>query len=243
VNARAATIVPTGAGNLEWPRRVETDRRALMERLPSSLVDLHAAVTDRAASAGAAALILSGSTARAHRTDISDLDYHVIGGEPIDTSGLSRELDLHVLTPQELRSELMVGDDFVQWSLRFGLVVFDRGPVRDALALIAERRLWPDAERKRVHAVKSLHLAHRFVATGDQDAALTQVRTALSLAARAYLLHRRVFPLSRAELPSQLHEMGQVDAAVALSRCIHAVPSLGELDWAASTGAALVDGD
>jgi hypothetical protein len=124
VNARAATIVPTGAGNLEWPGRIETDRRALIERLPSRLVDLHAAVADRAAGAGAAALILSGSTARARRTDISDLDYHVIGGHPIDTSDLSRELDIHVLTPQELMSELMAGDDFVQWSLRFG----DSGP-------------------------------------------------------------------------------------------------------------------
>lgn len=230
----------TRAADLQWSARLDADRRALIANLPDRLVDLHEVVAERAAATGVAALILSGSTARGCRTEISDLDYHVIGGS-IDTSDLSRELDIHVLSPERLESELMAGDDFVQWSLRFGLVVFDHGPVRDALALIDGLRLWPDVQRKRANAARSLDLARRFVATGDQDAAVVQVRTALSLAARAHLLRRGVFPLSRAELPAQLQEDGRFDAAVALGRCIYEMPSLGELDKAASVGADLLD--
>jgi hypothetical protein len=206
------------------------------------LIGLHTAVTERALAAGAAALILSGSTARGHRTDISDLDYHLID-KPIDTSDLSRELDLHVLTSEELMSQVAAGDDFVQWSLRFGLVVFDHGPVREAMVLVAEGDVWPNVERKRANAVKSLDLARRFVATGDQDAAVVQVRTALSLAARAHLLQCRVFPLSRAELPAQLRDVGRSDAGVALTRCIYEMPSLAELGRATNVGAELLGAD
>jgi hypothetical protein len=219
---------------------LEADRRAIAAHLPARLAGLHAAVTSRATASGAEALILSGSTARGCRTAISDLDYHLIG-RPIDKVGLSRELDLHVLTPDELKSQVAAGDDFVHWSLRFGLVVFDHGPVREAVEQVTERRLWPDAERKRAAAAKSLDLARRFVATGDRDAAVVQVRTALSLAARAYLLRRRIFPLSRAELPGQLGEVGRADAGAALARCIRESPSLRELDDAVQVGAGLTE--
>ncbi len=106
------------------------------------------------------------------------------------TNDLSLELDIHFLSQSQLKSDLLAGDDIVQWSLRFGCIVFDEGTVRRALRLMAERQPWPNVERKRSHAAKSLELAHRFVATGDEDGALVQVRTALSLAARARLAQR-----------------------------------------------------
>lgn len=238
--ARFPTIATVPEADLEWPLRLEADRHAIAARLPARLAGLHATVTTRATAAGAESLVLSGSTARGCRTAISDLDYHLIGG-PIDKIGLSRELDLHVLTPDQLRSQVAAGDDFIHWSLRFGLVVFDHGPVRDAVKQIAERWLWPDAERKRVAAAKSLDLARRFVASGDRDAAVVQVRTALSLAARAYLLRNRIFPLARAELPGQLREAGHAEAGAALARCIHESPSLLELDQAVQVGAVLAE--
>ena len=208
-----------------WTHRLQRDAGEIARRLPPELLELHGVVVGRARDAAAHALILSGSTARSRRTAISDLDYHLIGPQ-IFTRDLSSQLDLHTLTPTELDAHILAGDDFVQWSLRFGLVVFDDGHLRRAAALIANRRPWPDADRKRQHAARSVDLARRMVASGDEDAALEQTRTALSLAARARLLSAGVFPGARDELPQQLADLGLRAAAAALGSTIHddAVP-------------------
>jgi hypothetical protein len=203
-----------------WTRRLERDADEIAYRLPTDLRQLHRAVVDRAGDAGAHGLILSGSTARSRRTSISDLDYHLIGAR-VFTRDLSSQLDLHTLTPAELDAQILAGDDFVQWSLRFGLIVIDDGHLRRAAALIATSKPWPDADRKRRYAATSVNLARRMVASGDQDAAVEQVRTALSLAARARLLHAGVFPGSRAELPQQLADLGLADVGEALASTIH----------------------
>jgi hypothetical protein len=223
-----APIDSSWMSNATWNRKLAGDSRSLAIVLPPHLQDLHAAVVARAHSAGSPALILSGSTARGRRTEISDLDYHLIGAI-ISVRDLSRELDLHVVSETDLAADIRAGDDFVQWSLRFGLVVFDSGIVRDAHRLIANEYPWPDPVRKREQALKSIELAHRFVETGDEDGALEQVRTALSLTARAYLLAVGEFPLSRAELPGQLETHGQPLLAAALNATIFESPSLGEL--------------
>jgi hypothetical protein len=211
-----------------WSQRLAADHAAISHRLPVELGPLHDAVVARAHEARVRGLILTGSTARARRTEISDLDYHVIGS-PIPASDLSRELDLHVLSDAELEAAVLSGDDFVQWSLRFGLIVLDDGVVRHAARVVAEHRPWPDVARKVRHAAKSVDLARRFVTTGDEDGALEQVRTALSLAARARLLSSDIFPLSRAELPEQLASLGFNDAAEALSATIDGAVSLDRL--------------
>ena len=218
-----------------WHRSLEAAALRVESCLPAKFHDLHGTLVRRARSAGARALILSGSTARGRRTDVSDLDYHLIG-PGVETRDLSRELDLHVLSEQKLRSEILAGDDFVQWSVRFGCIVFDDGTVRRALRLITERQPWPSVERKREHAVKSLDLARRFVGTGDEDGAVEQVRTALSLAARARLLGVGVFPLSRAELPGQLEGIGCMKAAHCLAATIYDSPPLSKLAEAVSHG-------
>ncbi len=223
-----------------WARRLERDAGGIARRLPRDLLELHSAVVARARDAAAHGLILSGSTARSRRTPISDLDYHLIG-PPIFTRDLSSQLDLHALTPSELDAHILAGDDFVQWSLRFGLIVFDDGHLRRATTLIATSKPWPDADRKRQHAAKSIDLARRMVASGDQDAAQEQVRTALSLAARAQLLGAGVFPGARDELSHQLAEIGLHHVGEALASTIHAdnIP-LSELDLAVELCEALV---
>lgn len=223
-----------------WERRLSRDLRAIERLVPTGLRDLHATVVARARDAEAHGLVLSGSTARRRRTEISDLDYHVVGRK-IDTCDLSAELDLHVLSTRELEVDVLAGDDFVQWSLRFGRVIFDDGTLLQALRLMADRRPWPDVERKQRHAAKSLELARRVVETGDEDGALMQVRTALSLAARAHLLAHGEFPMTRAELPHQLEAAGNVAAADVLRSCIHGQPSLASLRGAVSEGLALLD--
>ena len=222
-----------------WLRKVNSDADLVARFLSADLRELHCLVVDRARASDAKALILSGSTVRACRTEISDLDYHLVG-QRIETKDLSRELDLHVLSEEKLESEVLSGDDFVQWFLRFGCVILDDGTVRRALRLIAERQPWPDVERKRAHAAKSLELARRFVSTGDQDGALVQVRTALSLAARARLLSAGIFPLARAELPAQLETIGCPETARDLEATIYQSPPLAELAVAVRHGEELV---
>lgn len=222
-----------------WRRKLADDESAIGDLLPSELAPLHDVVVRRARSSCAHTLILSGSTARGERTEISDLDYHLIGSE-LETADLSLELDIHSLSPSELETEILRGDDFVQWSLRFGRVVFDDGTARSGLRLIDQRRPWPDSARKREHAMKSLALAERFVATGDEDGALDQVRTALSLAARAQLLEVRVFPLCRSEMPGQLAVAGFDEAATALHATIGGAPSLEALEQAVGVGRRLL---
>lgn len=241
MSVRTVPIEPLDAWAQDdaWRRKLRADAHAIGTMLPPEVRHLHERVAERAKAGAVKALILSGSTARACRTEISDVDYHLIG-ERIETGDLSRELDLHVLSEDKLVSEILRGDDFVQWSLRFGAVVIDDGTIRRALQLIRERRPWPDIERKRDHAAKSLELAGRFVSTGDQDGALVQVRTALSLAARARLLSEGTFPLARAELPAQLETIGCSDAASALSATIYGSPALAELDLAVSRGVELL---
>jgi hypothetical protein len=223
-----------------WEQRGRADRDSAHRRIPDRLRSLHDAVVGRARKAGAHSLILSGSTARGRRTEISDLDYHLIG-DTIPTRDLSTELDLHVVSPEKLRAEILEGDDFVQWSIRFGLLLFDDGTVLDAARLLVDERPWPDFERKAEHATKSLDLARRVVETGDSDGGLIQVRTALSLTARAYLLSIGQFPFSRAELPNQLAAAGRPEAAAALEACIYGEPSLEALAKDVSDGYALLD--
>ncbi len=208
--------------------------------IPPRLRAAHDLVCRRARETGAEALLLTGSTARGSRTSISDLDYHLIG-VTIPHDDLPADLDIHVVSPGLLRTRLKEGDDFTQWSLRFGRVIFDSGVVNDSVRLIEQRGLWPDVSRKANQSIKSLKIAMAMVQSGDQDAAVEQVRTALTLAARWQLLAAHHFPLSRAELPTQLREVGLSDLAVALAATITRYPQLEELEGFLSVVQRLVD--
>jgi hypothetical protein len=109
-------------------------------------------------------------------------------------------------------------------------VIFDSGVASVNRDMIASDQLWPDVARKKVQARKSLDLAAAVVASGDQDAALEQVRTALTLEARWRLLADGCFPLSRAELSGQLKEAGYLDLAEGLAATIVGAPSLHALE-------------
>ena len=58
-----------------WGRKIEGDSDQIERCLPGELRQLHDAVVERARLVDSNALILSGSTVRRMRTEISDLDY------------------------------------------------------------------------------------------------------------------------------------------------------------------------
>jgi hypothetical protein len=222
MSARPASGGPGTSGAL---RDTAAEVRLLV---PPRLRVAHDLVCTRAREAHAEALLLTGSTARGSRTSISDLDYHIIG-MAIPHDDLPADLDIHVVSSAAARTRLEEGDDFTQWSLRFGRVIFDNGIVKDSLLLIERHGLWPDVSRKADQSIKSLRIAVAMVQSGDQEAAVEQTRTALTLAARWQLLSAHCFPLSRAELPEQLNEVGLSDLAAGLAATIAGYPQLEEL--------------
>jgi hypothetical protein len=211
-----------------WAARLEADRaRAARNQTPGQRL-VSATVLERALAAGAQAVALTGSTARARRTAISDLDLHIVGPRP-RFEDLGEGLDLYATSATVLWERLRRGDDFVQWTLRFGCILVDNGVFRGALTEIVEASLWPDPGRKHDRAGPLLTFAERVAATGDLDAAQEQTRAALTTVARWLLLANGEFPLSRDELPDQVLDLGCFDLAAALSRLIHAEPCLDEL--------------
>jgi hypothetical protein len=174
------------------------------------------------------ALVLTGSTARNRRTQVSDLDYHVIGEAP-DIEGLSSEIDLYSDEPDVFLAKLFKGDDFAHWTLRYGCILFDTGVLRGAAASAIEHDLWPDAERKLRQARRSIEFAQKLATTGDYGAILEFSRGALSLTARWWLISHDVFPLARDELAEQLMETGQPGLARALEGTIHRRPAAAEI--------------
>jgi len=231
------TTAPGGSGGVMdrdwrddevWAARLDDDRaRAERNQTPSQRL-VSATVLERALAAGGHAVALTGSTARASRTAISDLDLHIVGPRP-RFADLGEGVDLYATSADVLRERLGGGDDFVQWTLRFGCILADDGVFRAALIELVEARLWPDPQRKLDRASALLAFATRVAATGDLDAAQEQTRAALTTVARWLLLTNGEFPLSRDELSDQVLALGCSELAAALSRLIHAEPCLDEL--------------
>jgi hypothetical protein len=214
---------------MRWDDRLRDDReRAFLFQSPS-LQAITAEVLRRATDADALAVALTGSTARGHRTAISDLDFHLVGPRP-DLSGLSGEVDLIADTLERFQRRLAEGDDFVQWTVRLGCVLHDsHGIFRAAYTRILGEGLWPDSHRKFERAKALASLAERVLTIEDRDATQEHVRGALTSLARGYLLAEGVFPLARDELATQLHEAGRGESAEWLRRSIHETLDMDDL--------------
>jgi hypothetical protein len=191
--------------------------------------EITAELVRRARSAGALAVALTGSTARARRTAISDLDYHVVGPVP-DVRGISGEVDVVADSPERFERRLAEGDDFVHWTVCHGCVLHDpEGVMQGALELIERENLWPDPARKFERAAALCDIAERVLAIEDHEAAQEHARGALTSLARGLLLAERIFPLARVELPDQLRDAGWNELADWLRRSIHDQLTRGEL--------------
>lgn len=224
-----------------WAERLSFDRERAARHQSSDLAAITEAVRGRARAAGAEAVILSGSTARGHRTRVSDLDYHVIGASSLQVADLPEDIDLYADDVDRFWAKLHEGDDFAHWSVWYGCVLFDSGVIREAAALVAESDAWPDPERKLRQARGSLDFAAQIAASGDYGAALEQTRGALSLVARWVLLSSDVFPLARDELSAQLEGVGRERLARDLRRSIRERPGAEDLRAAIAHARSITD--
>jgi predicted nucleotidyltransferase len=178
----AQNVVPKDLSQLH--RLLYEERKAMFyegfdgeraARHPSAeLTAITEEVQSRAKVAGVAAIVLSGSTARGHQTEVSDLDYHVIGSGSLCVDDLPAEVDLYVDDIERFWTKLRNGDDFAHWSVWYGCVLFDSGVMREAARWIADNDAWPDAGRKLRQARGALAFAEQMVASGDYGASLEQ---------------------------------------------------------------------
>jgi len=124
---------------------------------------------------------------------------------------------------------LIEGDDFIQWTLRCGCILYDGGVMRTGVQLIVEGDLWPSGQRKLVTLAIHRAEVERLIQMGDQSAAQEQLRAMLTTAARGLLLQARAFPLARKELPAQLEQAGYMPLADALRLTIDCEQGLDEI--------------
>ncbi len=222
-----------------WAERMAFDRDRAAQNQSSDLIAITEAVEERARAAGAEAMVLSGSTARGHRTRVSDLDFHVVGVHSLDVADLPEDIDLYAEAVGRFSEKVRSGDDFAHWSVWYGCVLFDSGVIQEAAEFVADQGSWPDAERKLRQARTALDFAGRIIDSGDYGAALEQTRGALSLTARWVLLSNDAFPLARDEMPGQLVGLGWGRLARDLRSSIRERPSTEDLGAAVSRAQAL----
>ncbi|HET7444385.1 MAG TPA: hypothetical protein VFJ57_06975 [Solirubrobacterales bacterium] len=218
---------------------MESDRVRAIENQSRPQLEITELLQTRAHEIGALAFALTGSTARAQRTKISDLDYHVIGPRP-PHSDLPDDVDVYATDEVGMWRKLNQGDDFIQWTLRYGCVLFDTGVFQAAMQRMSNAGLWPTSDQKFSRLDGHIRLARRLIAMGDRDAAQDQVRATLTSLARALLLQARVFPRARFELPLQLHEIGAGELGSTLLETICEEPELNALGRALDLAASLV---
>lgn len=211
-----------------WGARLRNDRRRAMTLQSSSQRQATETILRRALALGAEAVALTGSTVRKRRTAMSDLDLMIVGKRP-ESSGVCEDLDIYTASAKAFWERLAAGDDYIQWTLRFGCILHDDGILQAASRHIQQNGLTPSAERKLAQAHRGLNLARVILASGDLDAAREQSRAALTTVARWLLIANGVFPLSRDELSDQLLTLDHLDLGAALHRLIHGQPSRSEL--------------
>lgn len=162
-------------------------------------------------------VVLVGSVARGTRdAGAGDLDILVLDGA--DSKVLMPGVQITLLSVKSLTDRVLSGDDFTQWALRFGVTIHGRSMWNALKAQLLTQAPWPSAEAKKDHAAKRLARARELLEMNDLQAAREELGYAGNHVARAMLLKRQVFPLSRPELPDQLREVQQGAFADLLER-------------------------
>jgi hypothetical protein len=226
--ATASEAADSWSDDRAWDAKLLADHRRSEHNQTASQREITGEVVRRAVESGAEAVALTGSTARNLRTEISDLDFHVVGSR-FRTSDLPGDVDVYSGDADSFWEKLRGGDDFVQWTLRFGCILVDGGIFRAGLRAISTELIWPDAAKKFRRLPDMQRLAQRLVDMGDRDAAQDQLRATLTSLARGLLLDAGVFPLARQELPGQLRTIDRGGVADALAQTIHGEPSLSDM--------------
>jgi len=154
------------------------------------------------------AIVLIGSAARGLWAEANDIDLLVI----VNNEGAAKAAPLsgyhlQVLPQWEFLRNLLAGEDFEAWCVRYGKPLYDSGRW-DKIKQSPGASAWPKWQSKVLHGARRLFLARSLLDTKDRDAAGEETVYALGHVARGLLLKSGVFPLSRPELAQQVREAG-----------------------------------
>jgi uncharacterized protein (UPF0332 family) len=174
-------------------------------------------------------IILIGSVARSTHTSQSDLDLLVVGDQSPVVERHPNRLHVQALTTKQFVERLRAGDDFAAWCVRYGVpLVASSGWLK--IVSSSDAAIWPDWHKKIRHAARRLTLAATLLETGDMIAAAEEMLYAASHTARAILLKRGIFPLSRPEIIRQLREAGHEHLGTVLQDLSYEEPTKAELN-------------
>lgn len=165
-------------------------------------------------------VILTGSYAQGNETPRSDIDVLVIRRGR--KKGIRAPYGVHFKFEdlQDFRRRLAEGDDFVIDSLKFGELLHDGLGLWGVLRKEMRNAKWPDWRAKIGQAERRIRLAEQLLMLDDLDAAAEEYLLTATQIARARLLRKGVFPMSRPQLSDQLLAIGEAELAGDLEELI-----------------------
>lgn len=153
-----------------------------------------------------ATVVLIGSYAHGAQTQRSDVDILVLVPRGCGRRKITAPRSVHIQYQEieRFRERAERGDDYAISALRFGRTLYD--PTRLWTSLRDEFVIsrWPDWRDKMKYATRRLRFGDALLQAGDIDAAAEEYLLAATQIGRALLLRRRIYPLSRPQLVSQL---------------------------------------
>lgn len=163
------------------------------------------------------AVVFFGSSVRPV-SSVGDLDLLIVfEGSVPELTAVPIDVDVRSYAASMVPELIGKGHDLLGWSIRYGVVVYERNSYWSEL-----RRDWmpnlpfPSAVIAEQRAERAEGLLRKLQAIGDDDAAAEQYLSVLTHRARSFLLRREIFPISRPELAGQLRQAGQSELAIQL---------------------------
>ena len=157
------------------------------------------------------AVIAMGS---AVRPDVTSLDLDLVVICKKSASLVCRppmEVDVRKFDAADVRKEIQSGNDLLGWSVKFGVILFERSRFWTNILQECSNNLpFPSAEIARKRAEVTKQRVQELIRIGDMEAALEQKISYYTHLARAALIEHGVYPASRPELPTQLRATGEV---------------------------------
>jgi predicted nucleotidyltransferase len=151
-------------------------------------------------------VVLIGSYAHGAQTPTSDVDILLLVPRGYGRRKITAPRSVHMQCQEieRFRERAERGDDYAISALRFGRTLYDPTrlwtSVRDQFAVSR----WPDWRDKMKYAARRVSFGDALLEAGDIDAAAEEYLLAATQIGRALLLRRRIYPLSRPQLVSQL---------------------------------------
>lgn len=131
------------------------------------------------------------------------------------------DVDVRIYKESEVESLIRDGNEVLGWAIRFGILLYEQNFYWSDISRRWENHLpLPSLVEAEKRAERARALLEDLGKIGDEDAINEQLITMLTQLARANLIRSGIFPASRAELPNQLKEIGEIKIANKLSKLL-----------------------